>query len=182
MNRSLGLALLSLTIVCRLGAEEFPFPEAAVNDSAVRSQALPELARQTVAAYRHNDQDQYLDNLFRLQTVSGQYGDSLKTIATLRERLRASHPERAGWVNVQYEIYSRARMRTESAKQPFEQAYAQAFRETFARLDDRTSALVLRALTEIDPVDSQQDFESDLDKQKGKQSILLAGAVKLVAD
>ena len=182
MNRSLGLALLSLTLVCGVGAEEFPFPEAAVNDSAVRSQALTELARQTVAAYRPNDPDQYLDNLFRLQIVSGQYGDSLKTIATLRERLRASHPERAGWVNVQYEIYSRARMRVDSAKQPFEQAYQQAFRETFARLDDRTSALVVRALTEIDPADSQQDLESDLDKQKGKQSIALTDAVKLVAD
>ena len=182
MSRSLCVAFLFLALLDSGAAQQLPFPEAAVSDAVLRSKIMPDLARQAIGAYKNADQDRYLDNLFRMQIAASHYNDALKTIATLRERLRANHPERADWVNVQYEIYAQARIKEEAEKLPFDHAYTESFRETFGKLNDRTSALVLRGLTEVDPADSQQDLQSDLDKQKGKNTIALADAVKLVTD
>jgi uncharacterized protein len=182
MKRSLYFAVTCLLVVPAAVAQEFAFPEAAVTDAAALSKAMPELARQVLAVYRDGDRIKFLDNLFRLQTVTGQYGDALNSSASLRELLRTSQPPIGAWVNVQYDIYARAKLRAEAEKLAFGYAYAQSFRDAFEKLDDGTAALVIRALTLIDASDAQRDVQGDLEKQKGKTSITLADALKLTAD
>ena len=182
IQRTLCLALISLALSLSASAQEFSFPQAAVTDSTALSKAAPELAKQVLAVYKDSDRFKYLDNLFRLQMVVGQYSEALATIASLRELLRASQPPRGVWVNVQYEIYARAKIKESAGKLSFSDAYSQAFRDAFGHLDDKTSALVIRALTEVDPSDSQQDLKSDLEKQKDKNTISLADALKLLSD
>src|SRR6516162_8811602 len=61
-------------------AQEFQFPEAAAQSDSALTQAMPELARQVLAAYQEADRETYLDNLFRLQMVAGKYAEAVETI------------------------------------------------------------------------------------------------------
>jgi len=186
MSRSFFVTILCLALVYSAAvAQDLNFPGSAVTDPAALSAAMPEFARQVMAAYKESDREKYLDNLFRLQIVAGQDEEALRTIASLREVLRTASPPRAAWVNAQYEIFVRARMQQKASaggKLSFDEAYFLSFRDAFMRMDDRTSALVIRALSVIDPADTQQDLQSDLQKQKGKNTIALADALNLLHD
>src|SRR5207245_10600079 len=92
MKRSLYFAVTCLLMASASVAQEFSFPEAAVTDPAALSKAMPELAKQVMAVYKDGDRAKFLDNLFRLQTVAGQYEDALSSLASLREVLATSHP------------------------------------------------------------------------------------------
>jgi putative CocE/NonD family hydrolase len=181
-RNSLCLGLVCLAVASFAAAQQFDLPESAAKDPAALSKAVPGLAKAVMAVYKDDDRGKYLDNLFRLQIVAGQYEDAIKTTASLRELLRANHQVRSAWVNIQYEIYARAKARENAEKLAFNEAYTQSFRDAFSQLDDRTSALVVLGLTMIDPSDSQQDVQNDLEKQKSKSTIPLADAVKLISD
>jgi uncharacterized protein len=182
MRKLLCFAALCVILVPCGIAQQFDLPEAAITDSAALSKAMPGLAERIMASYSDANRQRFLDQQFRLQIVAGQYADALGTMTLLRDLLRADHATRAEWVNVEYEIYARTGIKEIADKQPFNDAYAQTFREGLKRLDDRTSALVIRGLTMIDASDTRQNLRSDLEKQKGKNSIALADALKLVDD
>jgi len=182
MRKQLFVVIACLALVPSALAQQFDLPESAVTDPAVLSRTMPALAGQVIAAYKESDREKYIDNLFRSQFVIGQYGEALKSIASLREVLRASHESRAEWIDVQYEILARAKIKESSEKAPSKEGYAQSFHGVLGKLDDRTSALVIRGLTMVDPSDTRQNLQSDLDKQKGKSSISLADALKLIDD
>src|SRR3954463_12873590 len=81
--------LIVLSTACLLAApralaQQLDFPGASVEDPVALSKAMPELARQVIAVYRDDDRQKFLDNLFRLQMVAGQYADAVKTMAALR--------------------------------------------------------------------------------------------------
>ena len=181
-RRSFILVAMCLAFAPHSGAQELRFSEAAVGDSAALAKAMPDLAGKVLASYKESDREKYLDNLFRLQIVAGQYADAQSTISSLREVLRVATPPRGAWVNAQYEIYARAKAQENAEKLAFNKAYARAFRESLRKMDDRDSALVIRALTMIDPADTQRDLQGDLQKQKGKNTIALADALNLVRD
>ena len=70
------------------------------------------------------------DDLFRVQLVAGRYADAVKTLAELP----------ASAARVRWEIYAAAKA-TEG--KPFDEAFAQAFRERMRTLDDKTAHRVL---------------------------------------
>jgi uncharacterized protein len=182
MKRSPYFAVTCLLISSASAAQEFNFPEATVTDAAVLSKAMPDLARQLLAVYKDEDRDRYLDNLFRLQAVAGQYPEALHSLLALRELRRPADPARSAWVNIQYEIYSRAKATESAGKLSFQEAYKQAFREVFARLDDRTSARAMPLFNIVDESWMKPALQSDLEKQKSKNSIALPDALALVRD
>src|SRR5579864_5184393 len=182
MRRRGLLAVLVLCVVTRpVHAQELSFPDVGTDPAAV-AKVMPDLAKQVLASYKDTDRENYLDNLFRLQIVQGQYKEAIGTIGSLREVLRTGTPPRGAWVNAQYEVHARAKFLERGDNGGFEEAYRRAFRDAFAHMDDRTSALVVRALTTIDPADEQQAFQSDLQKQKGKNTISTDDALNLVRD
>lgn len=73
-----------------------------------------------------------LDLRFRQQLVAGQYAEALQT-------LRAMPPNVA---NVRWEIYAKAK----AGGGPFDEAFANAFRETLRGLDDKTAFRVIWTL------------------------------------
>jgi len=176
------LAGICCALVLRVAAQDFPFPESAVSDPAALSHAMPVLANQVAGAYKEGDRSKYLNNLFRLQIVGGHYQDALETIHTRREVLRTGNPPLGPWVNAQYDVYAHAKMRESAEKLTFDEAYTRSFRDAFAHMDDPTSALVIRALETINPEDTKQDVQRDLDGQKGKSTITLLDAQNLVHD
>ena len=166
------ILVILLAAMCA-SAQQFDFPAGAVTDPTA-------LARQVIAAYKNDDRGSYLDSLFRLQLVAGDYGAAVQSISELRE-LRWPDPPRAAWVNVQYEIFAAAKLKEQSDKLAFEDAFQRSFREKFAQLDDQTSALVIRAFG-LDVERLGRSVKNDLDAQKGRSSIALSDAVKLIRD
>jgi uncharacterized protein len=182
MKKTSCFAMLALSLVASAAAQDFDFPETAITDTAVLAKTVPGLARQILAVYREEARQKYLTNLFALQIMSERYTEAEQSIEELRELQRHSDPKRAVWINVQYQIYARSRAHEASAKSRFEQAYQQAFREIVGKLDDCTSALVIREMTFVDESWMWPAVTDDLEKQKGKSRITLADALKLVND
>jgi hypothetical protein len=174
--------VLCLTAAAYAPAQQFDFPEAAVSDPSALSNAMPALAKQVLATYKDEERGVYLDNLFRLQIVAGQYKDALGSLGLLRELLRANHPARAAWVNFQYEIYARAKAKQNADNQPWEEAYKQSFRDLVGPMDDRASALLIRALRGANQFLMKRDLEDDLVRQKDKNAVSLVDALKLIRD
>ena len=168
--------LAALPCAAQPPAPSFDFPAAAVDDPAALAESMPALAREVIAIYRNDDRRQSLDDLFRLQIVAGRYVDAARTLAALRALPPDSVSPQGGATRVLYEILARAR---QSEGPPFDAAFQQAFREALGRLDDRTAALVMRALG-ADPSSIRQTLNEALEPQKGKSTISLAGAVTLL--
>jgi hypothetical protein len=141
--------------------------------------AMPKLAGDVIEAYREPDRRKYLDNLFRLQLAAGRYADAGQTLRALRSLPRHDASPQAAANDVQYEIYASAKARQAALGTPFAESFAQSFREAFGRLDDRTSALVIRAL-DIPPSAMQETLSQALSRQQGKRTISLADALALV--
>lgn len=138
---------------------------------------MPRLASEVMAAYREDNRGKYLDNLFRLQIVAGQYAEARNTIASLRALRDTADSPQAQATNVQYAVFARARQRANGS--PLEQALRLSFREALRPMADRVSALVMRALAS-DRSGMQRDLSQALQQQRGKTSISLADALSLI--
>src|SRR5262252_5756336 len=117
--------------------QEFGLPEAALKDDAALARAMPDFARTVIALYREDDRERYLDTLFRLQIIAGQYSEALTTLKSLRAVLKQSRSLYPDAANLQYQIYSTAKLQQQDANLSFPDAFRQAFRDTFKTLDDK---------------------------------------------
>jgi len=178
---SIAIAVSCFAVASLAAAQEFELStEATVNPTALAA-AMPALAKQVLAAYREQDPETYLNNRFRLEIVAEQYPEAVKTLRSQRALRRSTNPTRAAWVDVQYEIYASARLLQSSNKLSFEEAYRRSYRDVLRSMDDHSSALLLRALRA--PKDAMhRQLREDLDQQKGKRTVSLASALKLVRD
>src|SRR5207237_6266126 len=105
--------------------------------------AISALATQTIPIYRDSNRDRFLDNLFRLQMVAGRYADAGRTLDSLRALRRDRISASATAADILYQVLATAKARSDDAR--FADAFRQTYRSTLTRLDDRTSALVIRA-------------------------------------
>lgn len=166
-------------------AQSFAFPADAPRTPTALDKAMPALARAVMANYREANRGRYLDNLFRLQIAANEDAAASRTLAELQTlRLDPANPQ-SGAIDTQYAIYARAKVMEAQKDLGFEAAFTRAFDETFARLDDRTSALVARAMSQYSPgislhVAIEEPLSSALARQKGKSEIALAEALTLV--
>jgi putative CocE/NonD family hydrolase len=137
-------------------------------------QALPRLANDVTAVYKEDNRSKFLDNLFRLQTVAGKYAEAVESIEQLRKiRIASDRSAQAAATDLQYEILALSRTKT------FSGDFARAFREQLSRLDDRTSAMVLRELSAfLQPL--QSELQQSLEPQKDKTTISLDDALRLL--
>jgi len=183
MPKPIWLICLCLAILPSAAAQPFAFPGAAAEDPAALSRSMPGLAREVIAVYREDNQEtdrlEYLDNLFRLQIVAGQYADADATLTSLRALGPSSASPQADATRVLYEVFARTRARQGEDGPAFDEALRQSFRETLGRLDDRTSALVMRALG-VDLPAVRQSLNDALEPQKGKSALSLADALTLI--
>ena len=142
--RSLGL-LAAVMLPRPLMAQWLTLP-ASLADSTARAAAIPQLAAEAGAVYRDSNRVVMLDNLFRLHLLAGRYRGAAATLADWRRAWDAlgDTTARGRAVNVRYEIYLHAKQLQADSGTAFADAFARAFRERFAGLDDRTAALVAR--------------------------------------
>lgn len=145
MIRTLWLALWCLLASSPAFALEFAFPGSAVDDPTVRDKALPDLAQRAIAVYAEPDQDQYLDNRFRLEIAAGRYAEASASLDALRALRAKTDPSRSITI-VRYEMYVDAKLRETASHIRFPDAFRAAFAEHMAPLDDGTASQVLYSL------------------------------------
>src|SRR5215213_1956778 len=155
------------TLTGQVSAQQFDFGKAAAFDDAELSKAMPLLAKQIIADYKEEDRQKYLNNLFRLQMIAGDYAAANETIKLLRLILRASDPVYANVVYTQYEIFSDAKLRQAAGNTSFDEAFKQSFREVFGKLSDKDAYLASTSFA-FDLTRAQNDFQKLLEPQKEK--------------
>src|SRR5437868_2813724 len=172
--RGVSISVLSVAAVTRSQGQDLRFSAALGPDTG---QAISALALQALAIYKDSTRDRYLDNLFRLQMVAGRYVDAGKSLRSLRvlRKNRVSLSTTA--TTVLYAVLTAARQRAPDSA--FEETFRQGFRDSLARLDDKISALAIRALSVSRPA-QERAVNRLLQQQRGKESISLADALQLI--
>ena len=149
--------LLALLLPFRLAGQTMAISSSDLADSAARPAAIARMAAKLAEVYREGNPISRLDQLFRLQLLAGHLADARAILARLRtaQVARGDTTPQARALNAQYEIHLRARQLQSDSALNFADAFACAFRERFARLDDRTAALVIRTLGVAPPPASE---------------------------
>jgi predicted acyl esterase len=173
--RSFSFAVLYVASASLASAQDLAFPNTIADNDTARAMAA--LAQQAIGVCKDSDRDRYLDNLFRLQTVAGRYADATNTLTALRALRRNRVSLSATAADALFAMLATAKQRGDSAH--FDDAFRQAFRDGIARLDDRTSALAIRALG-ISHFGLDRDVDRALAQRNGKDVISLSDAVRLI--
>jgi putative CocE/NonD family hydrolase len=174
----LGWAALLLLAPLHLAAQTFPLSSADLADSAALARSMPRLAGEVLASYRDANRVRFLDHVFRLQMLTGRYREASATLAELRSAGR-DVPPRTRALYAQYEVLVTARSMSERSGRPFSDTFSESFRETFARLDNGTSAWALRAML-VSPGTVASDLRWAAPDQTGKTTVPQEDALTLL--
>jgi putative CocE/NonD family hydrolase len=167
-----------LGLVTQAQAQQIEFNQDAATDPTELAKEMPRLAKSVLALYRESDREKYLDNLFRVQLVAGDYPGAGASLASLRE-LRGPSQSQSAVGNVRWEIYAKALSRQVARHESFDEAFKQSFREALLPLDSLTAYQVLYSFgTSLNFLEA--NLRQALDQQKGKATITLSDAVALV--
>jgi putative CocE/NonD family hydrolase len=175
----LCLVFLGLLLTTQTSAQQLDFNKLAASDEVELSKAMSNLAKQIIANYKEEDRQKYLNNLFRLQMIAGDYAQAKETIKLLRDILRASDPVYANVVYTQHEIFSDAKLKQAVNNISFEEAFKQSFRDIFGKLSDK-NAYIASTIFTFDLTRAQNDLQKLLEPQKEKDGIALNDAVNLI--
>jgi putative CocE/NonD family hydrolase len=170
--------LLALVLPSPMDAQILSVP-AALADSTSRRAAITRLAGEAAAVYRDSNPITQLDGLFRLQLLAGRPADASATLAELHtaQATRGDTTPAARSLDAQYEIYAQAKQLQSDSALSFPDAFGRAFRERFARLDDRTAALVARTLS-VTPPPAPETPWGPVGKGARDTTVALADAVR----
>ncbi len=175
MTRAFRVALLCLVSASFASAQELRFPNATIGrDTAL---AMSALADQAIATYKDDNRDRYLDNLFRVQIVARRNADAINTLTALRALRGNRVSPSATAADALYAILATSRQHGNGAQ--FDDAFRRAFRDAVGQLDDRTSALVMRALR-VNRLALDRAVTGALQQQNGKDIVSLADALRLM--
>jgi hypothetical protein len=103
----IALIWVGLGLVTQAQAQQIEFNGDAATDPTALAKEMPRLAKSALALYRESDRKTYLDSLFRLQLVAGDYPGASASLASLRE-LRNPTGSQSSVNNVRWEIYAKA--------------------------------------------------------------------------
>lgn len=165
---------------CSAAAQSFPLSPSDLADSSALARSMPRLARELFAGYRDANRARYLDNVFRLQIITGKFQDAQSSIAelqTLRARQDSSPQARARYVP--FQVFVAARTQSERTGRALAETYAESFRDVFAHLDDRAAAYAARELL-VPARAAAADLRWATPDQAGKTTVPLTEALELL--
>jgi putative CocE/NonD family hydrolase len=147
-------------------AQSFDSP-AVADDPAALARSMPGLAEAAIAIYRDDDQARYLDNLFRLQIVAGDYAEAVRSLEALRALRSVSESPQQRANDLQYLVYARAML-----AEDFDAGFRAGFRQAYGALDDKAAALAMRAVA-IGPEALRPLLDDVLRRQRGRTTLAL---------
>ncbi len=174
----LGAMFLGAMIITTAPAQKLDLSKIVSADEVEFSKAMPALAKQTIANYKEEDRAKYLNNLFRLQMLAGNYAEANAAIKSLREIPGANDSVYRDATNLQYELFSNAKLIQAATNVSFEDAFKQSFRDAFLKLDDKTAFRVSGAFA-YDLTRGKNDLQKLLDGLKEKDGIELKDTLAL---
>jgi putative CocE/NonD family hydrolase len=173
--RVLPWSLFSLFATTVASGQELAFRSDSIG--ADTAAAISALAAQAIPVYRDSKRDWFLDNLFRLQMVAGRYSDASRTLDSLRALRRDRVSASATAADILYRVLASAKAGSDDSR--FADTFRQTYRTTLTRLDDRMSALVIRA-SNISHFPLDGAVFRAFRPLRGKSSVSLAEALALV--
>jgi putative CocE/NonD family hydrolase len=178
MQKLFCLMILCAALGTSASAQELDLPQDAVKDEAALARAMPELAKRAIAIYQEPDRSRYLNALFRMQIVAGQYAEAVATIRSLTDLRRKTNPAAVA-AALPFEILTKARVKQAEMGMTLDEAFKQEFREVFKRLDDKAASDAIYWFGG-DPNRARDDFRAAVERQKGKDKIALTDALNLI--
>lgn len=148
-------------------------------DPTTRAAEMSALAREVLPSYSDPDNQTNLDNRFRIEGVSGDYAAAIKDIDALRETPERRADFFQAGLDVQYLVVYKARS---AGGANLGDSLRSAYRDVVEKLDDRTDSVVVRSLVWLSATGMQGSVDRDLKAQKGKKSISMPDALRLIRD
>jgi uncharacterized protein len=155
------------------------FSGGSIESPATLAKSMVGLAQSVIPIYKDVGDGRFPDNLFRLQTVAGQYAEAIGTLSSLRS-LRANDDPRRQSIDLQYELFALARKQEREDGISFDRAFEQAYRKAAVGLDNRSSAFLAIALTLVDEAALRRDLHSALSRIGTAGTISIEDALQLV--
>jgi putative CocE/NonD family hydrolase len=121
-------------------SQRLDFSKVTPTADAALANALPALAKQVIGVYTDTTQDRYLNNLFRLQMVAGDYSGARITLEKLRTLDETANSPQSIAMLTPDELTVNAKLRQSTTQMSFAAAMSAAFRDMFGRLDDKTAS------------------------------------------
>ncbi|BAV06410.1 hydrolase, CocE/NonD family [Filimonas lacunae] len=132
------MALLCLCISRFAPAQSFVWSAATANDSVSVDRQIKLLAAEVMNVYTDSSRKNYLENVYRLQLLTGQYKQAVATAKVWLPLWEAASPYKPA-VSLSYQLYAQAVM--EQSKHPgnLTEIYTAFFHNAMAKLDDKTA-------------------------------------------
>jgi putative CocE/NonD family hydrolase len=159
-------------------AQQLPFSKTAAADRRELAKAMPGLAKEILTKYHEQDREKYLDLLFQLQIVAGQYAEASATMQSWRDLFQARDPHHAQTMNTHYELYAKARVIQATDHIPFAEAFRQAFRDKYSKLEDKDAYAASRSFN-YDLRWAENELQGLLKPLADKTTISLRDATEL---
>ncbi|QXV63762.1 CocE/NonD family hydrolase [Mucilaginibacter sp. 21P] len=138
MNRIICLALLCLFFSHMGNAQSFKWTAVDSHDRLQTDQEIRQLAAKLLKAYTDDNRKIYLENLYRLQLLAGQYATAIKTAKQWLPHWQAQSPYKPA-VSLAFQLYARAKHTQTANTGSFAAIYQKEFVDAICKLDDRTA-------------------------------------------
>jgi len=163
-------AVLALSVPRWSGAQSFEFHAPPSATDARTPAVMRDLAERLLPVYQEADPDRYLANLSVLQLTAGDYSAAAESRESLHERRRRADAGRPVGRGRVLDLYARAKTIEADRREPFADAFGQAYQEMFSKLNDH-DAFMLSGWLSANPQDSQESFDRLLDEQRSKDIV-----------
>lgn len=120
-------------------AQDYDFHPPRSGDDAAAAAALRDLSERLLPVYQDSDIERYLANLAVLQLADSNYAAADDALQSLRQRRQGSGGPAADGAAAAMELYTHAITLAATGKETLAQAFAEAFRDTVPKLDDRVA-------------------------------------------
>ena len=178
MTKALTLLLALFLAVAEVRAQPAELQWPTTTDEATLASTMPELAKKVIAGFKDGDRDRYLNTIFRLQMVAGEWDKALASIFALRE-LRLQRDPAASSLFLQYEILLNAKRQQLGDNLPADLALKSAFEQYFGKLDNKTAHQAAGAFS-YDLNASREALQQAMAPLKQKQTISIAEALDVL--
>lgn len=176
MKALLIASILGILFCADIRAQDLDLPRAAIADRTTTSSAMAGLAASALGKYKGSQTDEtFLNNLLRLQLITGEYAKAIETIKTVR---RSSDTNGGSLINLQFEVFAEAEINRVANRLSFETAYRESFKKVFVGMDDKTAFSAERQFTG-NPARLESQWTAMLEKHKDKDSISVDDAIEL---
>jgi putative CocE/NonD family hydrolase len=178
MNKRLCMVLLWLIFTNYSWAQKLHFPKIESTDSIALAKQMPILAFEILSKYKRNTVPEIteLNNLFKIEMLADRSADALKSITALRDLAKDSGLKFSGLLNMQYELFLKAK----NINTHFKEEFAASFHKLINGLDDQSALNIASDFVSRNGIDELKgDFQQVLFNAKQTDTLTIEEATKL---